>query len=146
MFDGDTPTAQRRRIQAEAQLVLSNPDMLHASILPYHPKWVRFFSNLRYVVVDEIHTYRGILGANVACVLRRLARICEHYGSRPVMLAASATIANPGELAGRLLARDVAVVDGDGARAAASISRSGTRRRWARTAWHAAAPSTTPWC
>ena len=115
VYDGDTPTAQRRRIQAEAQLVLSNPDMLHASILPYHPKWVRFFSNLRYVVVDEIHTYRGILGANVACVLRRLARICEHYGSRPVMLAASATIANPGELAGRLLGRDVAVVDGDGA-------------------------------
>ena len=115
VYDGDTPTAQRRRIQAEAQLVLSNPDMLHASILPYHPKWSRFFSDLRFVVVDEIHTYRGILGANVACVLRRLLRICEHYGSRPVFLAASATIANPGELAGRLLAREVAVVDGDGA-------------------------------
>ena len=115
VFDGDTPVAQRRRIQAEAQLVLSNPDMLHASILPYHPKWSRYFSNLRYVVVDEIHTYRGILGANVACVLRRLARVCEHYGSRPVMLAASATIANPGELAGKLLGREVAVVDGDGA-------------------------------
>jgi DEAD/DEAH box helicase domain-containing protein len=115
VFDGDTPTAQRRRIQAEAQLVLSNPDMLHASILPYHSKWGRFFSNLRYVVIDEIHTYRGILGANVACVLRRLARVCEHYGSRPVMLAASATIANPGELAGKLLGRDVTVVDGDGA-------------------------------
>ncbi len=108
VFDGDTPTSQRRRIQAEAQLVLSNPDMLHASILPYHPKWSRFFSNLRWVVIDEIHTYRGILGANVACVLRRLARVCEHYGSRPVVLAASATIANPGELAGRLLGRDVA--------------------------------------
>jgi DEAD/DEAH box helicase domain-containing protein len=115
VFDGDTPTAQRRRIQAEAHLVLSNPDMLHASILPYHPKWGRFFSNLRYVVIDEIHTYRGILGANVACVLRRLARVCEHYGSRPVVLAASATIANPGELAGRLLGREVEVVDGDGA-------------------------------
>ena len=74
VYDGDTPTAQRRRIQAESQLVLSNPDMLHASILPYHPKWNRFFGNLRYVVVDEIHTYRGILGANVACVLRRLER------------------------------------------------------------------------
>ncbi len=118
VFDGDTPTAQRRRIQAEAQLVLSNPDMLHASILPYHPKWSRFFSNLRYVVVDEIHTYRGILGANVACVLRRLARVCEHYGARPVILAASATIANPGELATKLLGRQVAVVDQDGARAA----------------------------
>ncbi len=115
VFDGDTPTSQRRRIQAEAHLVLSNPDMLHASILPYHPKWSRFFESLRYVVVDEIHTYRGILGANVACVLRRLSRICEHYGSRPVFLAASATIANPGELAGRLLGREVSVVDDDGA-------------------------------
>ncbi len=95
--------------------MLSNPDMLHASILPYHPKWSRFFSNLRYVVLDEIHTYRGILGANVACVLRRLARVCEHYGASPIVLAASATIANPGELAGRLLGRDVAVVDDDGA-------------------------------
>ena len=73
VFDGDTPVAQRRRIQAESQLVLSNPDMLHASILPYHPKWARFFSNLRYIVVDEIHTYRGILGANVACVLAAAA-------------------------------------------------------------------------
>jgi DEAD/DEAH box helicase domain-containing protein len=115
VFDGDTPVSQRRRIQAEAHLVLSNPDMLHASILPYHPKWSRFFESLRYVVIDEIHTYRGILGANVACVLRRLARVCEHYGSRPTFLAASATIANPGELASRLLGREVAVVDDDGA-------------------------------
>ena len=121
VFDGDTPTAQRRRIQAEAQLVLSNPDMLHASILPYHPKWGRFFSNLRYVVIDEIHTYRGILGANVACVLLTPARVCEHYGSLPVMLAASATIANPGELAGKLLGRDVTVVDGDGASAGEKV-------------------------
>jgi len=115
VFDGDTPTAQRRRIKAEANLVLSNPDMLHYSILPYHPKWGRFFSNLRFVVLDEVHTYRGILGANVACVLRRLQRICEHYGAQPVFLAASATIANPGELTGRLIGRDVAVVDDDGA-------------------------------
>jgi DEAD/DEAH box helicase domain-containing protein len=115
VFDGDTPVAQRRRIQAESQLVLSNPDMLHASILPYHPKWVRFFASLRYVVIDEIHTYRGILGANVAGVLRRLERVCEHYGSRPIVLAASATIANPGELAGKLVNREMDVVDGDGA-------------------------------
>jgi len=115
VFDGDTPTAQRRRIKAEANLVLSNPDMLHASILPHHPKWGQFFSELRYVVLDEVHTYRGILGAHVACVLRRLQRVCEHYGSRPVFLAASATIANPGELASRLVGRDVAVVDEDGA-------------------------------
>jgi DEAD/DEAH box helicase domain-containing protein len=115
VFDGDTPTAQRRRIKAEANLVLSNPDMLHASILPYHPKWARFFASLRYIVIDEVHTYRGILGANVACVLRRLTRVCEHYGSRPLFLAASATIANPGELTSRLIGRDVQVIDNDGA-------------------------------
>lgn len=114
IFDGDTPTAQRRRIRAEANLVLSNPDMLHASILPYHPKWGRFFSELKYIVLDEVHTYRGILGANVACVLRRLMRICEHYHAEPIFLAASATIANPGELASRLIGRDVQVIDNDG--------------------------------
>ena len=115
VYDGDTPTAQRRRIKAEANLVLSNPDMLHASILPYHPKWGRFFSNLRYIVLDEVHSYRGILGANVACVLRRLLRICEHYSARPVFLSASATIANPGEFVSRLIGRDVEVINSDGA-------------------------------
>jgi DEAD/DEAH box helicase domain-containing protein len=114
VYDGDTPTAQRRRIRGEANLVLSNPDMLHASVLPYHPKWAAFFSDLKIVVVDEVHTYRGILGAHVSAVLRRLMRVCEHYGSRPVFLAASATIANPGELVGRLLGRDVTVIDDDG--------------------------------
>ncbi|MCA9188988.1 MAG: DEAD/DEAH box helicase [Pirellulaceae bacterium] len=114
VYDGDTPTAQRRRIKAEANLVLSNPDMLHASVLPYHPKWSRFFSQLRYVVLDEVHTYRGILGANVACVLRRLIRVCQHYGTQPQFLAASATIANPGELVSRLIGRDVQVIDEDG--------------------------------
>ncbi|MEQ8786408.1 MAG: DEAD/DEAH box helicase [Pirellulaceae bacterium] len=114
VFDGDTPTAQRRRIKAEANLVLSNPDMLHASILPYHPKWARFFSELRYIVIDEVHMYRGILGANVSCVLRRLARVCRHYGGDPIFLAASATIANPGELVTRLIGRDVQVIDDDG--------------------------------
>ncbi|MFV2069548.1 MAG: DEAD/DEAH box helicase [Pirellulales bacterium] len=114
VYDGDTPTSQRRRIRGEAHLVLSNPDMLHASMLPYHPKWSRFFANLNYIVLDEVHTYRGILGANVACVLRRLQRICEHYDSHPVYLAASATIANPGELTSRLIGRDVEVVDDDG--------------------------------
>jgi DEAD/DEAH box helicase domain-containing protein len=115
VYDGDTPTSQRRRIKAEAKLVLSNPDMLHASVLPYHPKWGRFFAELKFVVIDEAHTYRGILGAHVACVLRRLARVCEHYGSRPVFLAASATIANPGELTSKLIGRECAVVDDDGA-------------------------------
>lgn len=115
VYDGDTPTAQRRRIKAEANLVLSNPDMLHASLLPQHSKWARFFSELRYVVLDEAHTYRGIFGAHVACVLRRLQRVCRHYGSQPTFLAASATIANPGELVGRLIGQEVAVVDDDGA-------------------------------
>ncbi|MCA9245712.1 MAG: DEAD/DEAH box helicase, partial [Planctomycetales bacterium] len=115
IFDGDTPTSQRKRIRAEAQLVLSNPDMLHASILPYHPKWGNFFSELQFVVLDEVHMYRGILGAHVACVLRRLQRVCEHYGAHPVFLAASATIANPGELTARLIGSDVTVIDNDGA-------------------------------
>jgi DEAD/DEAH box helicase domain-containing protein len=114
VYDGDTPTAQRRRIRSEANLVLSNPDMLHAAVLPYHPKWAAFFADLRYVVIDEVHTYRGILGAHVSAVLRRLQRVCEHYGSRPVFLAASATIANPGELAGRLVGREMHVIDDDG--------------------------------
>ena len=114
VYDGDTPPAQRKRIKAEANLVLSNPDMLHASILPYHPKWARFFSALRYVVLDEVHTYRGILGANVACVIRRLRRVCRHYGADPVFLAASATIANPGELTSRVIGQDVIVIDDDG--------------------------------
>ncbi len=114
VYDGDTPTAQRRRIKAEANLVLSNPDMLHASILPYHPKWGRFFSELRFIVLDEVHSYRGILGANVSCVLRRLIRVCRHYGANPKFLAASATIANPGELTSRLIRRDVQVIENDG--------------------------------
>jgi len=114
VYDGDTPTAQRRRIRNEANLVLSNPDMLHASILPYHPKWADFFTDLRYVVIDEVHTYRGILGAHVSAVLRRLLRVCRHYGSEPIFLATSATIANPGELVERLIGREAEVIDNDG--------------------------------
>ncbi|HMO84981.1 MAG TPA: DUF1998 domain-containing protein, partial [Lacipirellulaceae bacterium] len=108
------PPGQRRRIRNEASVVLTNPDMLHASILPYHPKWAEFFAELRYVVLDEVHTYRGILGAHVSAVLRRLLRVCRHYGGRPTFLATSATIANPGELVGRLIGRDAAVIDDDG--------------------------------
>ncbi|WP_442482371.1 DEAD/DEAH box helicase [Aeoliella sp. SH292] len=114
VYDGDTPTAQRRRIRNEANLVLTNPDMLHAGILPYHPKWATLFADLRYIVIDEVHTYRGILGAHVSAVLRRLERVCRHYGSNPIYLATSATIANPGELVSSLLGRDVQVVDQDG--------------------------------
>lgn len=114
VYDGDTPTAQRRRIRNEANLVLTNPDMLHAGILPYHPKWSTLFAELRYIVVDEVHTYRGILGAHVSAVLRRLDRVCRHYGSEPVYVAASATIANPGELVSSLVGRNVEVIDNDG--------------------------------
>jgi DEAD/DEAH box helicase domain-containing protein len=114
VYDGDTPTAQRRRIRNEANLVLTNPDMLHAGILPYHPKWAELFASLEFVVLDEVHTYRGILGAHVSAVLRRLMRVCRHYGSRPVFLATSATIANPGELVSRLIGREAEVIDDDG--------------------------------
>lgn len=114
VYDGDTPTAQRRRIRNEANLVLTNPDMLHAGILPYHPKWATLLSDLRYIVLDEVHTYRGILGAHVAAVLQRLDRACRHYGATPTYLATSATIANPGELVSQLLGREVKVIDNDG--------------------------------
>ncbi len=114
VYDGDTPQSQRRCIRAEANLVLTNPDMLHVGILPYHAKWARLLARLRFVVLDEVHTYRGIFGANVACLLRRLQRLCEHYGSRPQFLAASATIANPAELVERLVGRPVELIERDG--------------------------------
>ncbi|HUV35977.1 MAG TPA: DEAD/DEAH box helicase [Patescibacteria group bacterium] len=113
-YDGDTPQALRRKLRDSARIILTNPDMLHSGILPNHAKWAPFFSRLRYVVVDEIHTYRGIFGSHVANVMRRLTRICEHYGARPVFAASSATIANPGEHAEKLLGRKMKVVARDG--------------------------------
>ena len=113
-YDGDTPSPTRRKLRGEANIILSNPDMLHQGILPYHSRWGSFFSHLRYVVVDEIHSYRGVFGSNVANVLRRLQRVCRHYGSRPVFVMCSATIANPQELAERLIGQPVALVDDDG--------------------------------
>ncbi|GIW94685.1 MAG: putative ATP-dependent helicase YprA [Pirellulaceae bacterium] len=114
VYDGDTPVSVRRRARAESRIILTNPDMLHVSILPYHPQWAVFLSELRYVIIDEIHMYRGIFGAHVANVLRRLQRVCAHYGSRPLFLAASATVANPGELASSLVNRKVEVISEDG--------------------------------
>jgi DEAD/DEAH box helicase domain-containing protein len=114
-YDGDTPRADRRKIRAEASLILSNPDMLHVGVLPNHARWASFFQRLRYLVVDELHLYRGIFGSNVAMVLRRLARVCAHYGSRPQIIGSSATIANPGPLAEALTGRPCAVIDADGA-------------------------------
>lgn len=113
-YDGDTPAEMRRRLRNEASFILTNPDMLHQGILPNHHRWARFFKNLRYVVVDEIHTYRGVFGSNVANVFRRLNRICEFHGTRPQFICSSATIANPAELASRLTGADVQLVDQDG--------------------------------
>lgn len=114
-YDGDTPGETRRKLRERANAILTNPDMLHQGILPYHARWSRVFSNLRYVVVDEMHTYRGIFGSHVANVLRRLKRIALHYGAEPRFLLSSATIQNPGELAESLVGEPVRVVDQDGA-------------------------------
>ena len=114
-YDGDTPRADRPSIRRTARVLLSNPDMLHAGILPYHTNWADFFANLRYVVLDELHVYRGVFGSHVANVLRRLRRLCAHYGSRPQFIATSATIANPRELAQRLIEQPVQLVDESGA-------------------------------
>jgi DEAD/DEAH box helicase domain-containing protein len=98
-YDGDTPSDARRAIRGKAHIVLSNPDMLHAGILPHHPRWAKLFENLRFVVIDELHAYRGVFGSHLSNILRRLQRVCRHYGSDPVFICSSATIANPKELA-----------------------------------------------
>ena len=115
VYDGNTPQDARRAIRNQAQVVMTNPDMLHAGILPHHTRWANLFENLRYVVLDELHTYRGVFGSHVANVLRRLKRIAEFYQARPQFLCCSATIANPGELASSLLERPVEVVADNGA-------------------------------
>jgi len=114
-YDGDTPQDARRTIRARAHLVLSNPDMVHSGILPHHPRWAKLFENLRYVIIDELHAYRGVFGSHLCNVLRRLRRICRHYGSNPVFLCSSATIANPRELAERLTEQPFELVDTSGA-------------------------------
>lgn len=114
-YDGDTPQDARRAVRSRAHVVLSNPDMLHSGILPHHPRWAKLFENLRYVVIDELHAYRGVFGSHLANILRRLRRVCRHYGSSPVFICSSATIANPGELAERLAERPFALVDRNGA-------------------------------
>ncbi|UCG52454.1 MAG: DEAD/DEAH box helicase [Candidatus Latescibacterota bacterium] len=113
-YDGDTPPATRRKLKNEANVLLTNPDMLHSGILPNHGSWAHFFSNLKYVVIDEIHTYRGVFGSNVSHVLNRLNRICNHYGAEPVYVCCSATIRNPKELAEGLTGRSMTLVDKDG--------------------------------
>ena len=114
-FDGDTPSTARRAVRTAGHIVVTNPDMLHQGILPHHTKWVKLFENLRYVVVDEVHSYRGVFGSHLANLIRRLKRICSFYGSSPQFIGCSATIANPGELFGRLTEEDVVLVDNNGA-------------------------------
>jgi DEAD/DEAH box helicase domain-containing protein len=114
-YDGDTPPTVRSVVRAAGQVVITNPDMLHSAILPHHTKWFKLFENLRFVVIDELHTYRGLFGSHVANVIRRLRRVCRHYGADPVFICASATIANPRDLAEQLLEATVELVDENGA-------------------------------
>ena len=114
-YDGDTPQDARRTIRERANVVLTNPDMLHSGILPHHTKWAKCFENLRYVVIDELHYYRGVYGSHLANVLRRLRRICEFYGSAPQFICCSATIANPKQLAEALMEAPFELVDRNGA-------------------------------
>src|SRR3954470_22250020 len=114
-YDGDTPAPIRSAIRAAGQVVVTNPDMLHSAILPHHTKWFQLFEQLRIIVIDELHTYRGVFGGHVANVLRRLLRICAHYGSRPIIVCSSATIGNPAELASSLTGRPTRLVDRNGA-------------------------------
>ena len=115
-YDGDTPPGRRTAIREGGHVVMTNPDMLHAGLLPHHTRWRRLFSSLDFVVIDELHTYRGLFGSQVANVIRRLKRICAFYGSMPTFICASATIANPLELAKRLLEEEnVELVDRSGA-------------------------------
>jgi DEAD/DEAH box helicase domain-containing protein len=117
-YDGDTPADARKAIREKSHVVVTNPDMLHTGILPHHTRWTRLFENLRYIVIDELHTYRGVFGSHLCNVLRRLRRIARFYGRDPQFICCSATIANPGELASRLLESAVEVLNSNGAPAA----------------------------
>jgi DEAD/DEAH box helicase domain-containing protein len=114
-YDGDTPESLRISVRDSGRLVISNPDMLHAGILPNHPKWIRFFSNLKYIVIDEAHAYRGVFGSHLADLIRRLKRVAAFYGSKPLFILCSATIANPLELAESLIGEKAVLVDNNGA-------------------------------
>jgi|RhiMetdeSRZDD1v2_1073273.scaffolds.fasta_scaffold01700_12 DEAD/DEAH box helicase domain-containing protein len=114
-YDGDTPQDARRAIRAQGHVVVTNPDMLHTGILPHHTKWVQLFENLKYVVIDELHTYRGVFGSHLTNVLRRLKRVCTFYGSDPQFICCSATIANPQDLASRLIEEEVELINENGA-------------------------------
>ncbi|PLR77183.1 ATP-dependent helicase [Bacillus sp. V3-13] len=114
-YDGDTSPAIRQTVRKAGHIVITNPDMLHSAILPHHTKWVSLFENLKYIVIDELHTYRGVFGSHVANVIRRLKRICKFYGSNPIFICTSATIANPKELAEQLTGNPMRLIDDNGA-------------------------------
>jgi DEAD/DEAH box helicase domain-containing protein len=114
IYDGDSPQKDRSSIRKNARIVLSNPDMLHTGILPHHTNWLEFFANLKYIVIDEAHTYRGVFGSHVANVIRRLKRVANFYGAKPQFILASATIGNPKELAEKLIEESVTLIDNDG--------------------------------
>jgi len=114
-YDGDTPQDARQAIRTKGDIVITNPDMLHTGILPHHTKWMSFLQNLKFVVIDELHSYRGVFGSHMTNVLRRVDRICRFYGSRPQFICCSATIANPKELAEKLLEREVFLIEQSGA-------------------------------
>jgi DEAD/DEAH box helicase domain-containing protein len=114
-YDGDTPQDARKAIRAQGDIVITNPDMLHTGILPHHTKWIKLFQNLKYIVIDELHSYRGVFGSHMTNVLRRVKRVCDFYGSKPQFICCSATISNPGELAEKLVEGPVELIDQNGA-------------------------------
>jgi DEAD/DEAH box helicase domain-containing protein len=114
-YDGDTPQDARKAIRARGHIILTNPDMLHAGILPHHTKWIKLFENLKYIVIDELHNYRGIFGSHLANILRRLKRIAKFYGAQPQFILCTATIANPLEMAEKMTEEPVSLVDNNGA-------------------------------
>jgi DEAD/DEAH box helicase domain-containing protein len=114
-YDGDTPDSLRVSARDTGRIIISNPDMLHAGILPNHPKWIKYFSRLKYVVIDEAHAYRGVMGSHVANVIRRLRRVAAFYGAKPQFILCSATIGNPCELAEALIGQGVELVGKNGA-------------------------------
>ena len=129
-YDGDTPQDARKAIRQRANVVLTNPDMLHTGILPHHTRWARYFENLRYIVIDELHYYRGVYGSHLANLLRRLQRICEFYGAQPQFICCSATIANPRELAEALVEQPFELVEQQRRAARREVLRLLQSRRW----------------
>jgi DEAD/DEAH box helicase domain-containing protein len=115
VYDGDTPPDHRRAARRQARILATNPEMLHTGILPHHPNWAEFFSGLTYIVIDELHTYRGVFGSHLANVMRRLLRVAQFHGANPKMIACSATIANPRELAGQIFGRKATLIEESGA-------------------------------